>query len=164
MGIRRAARCTFALAATTLLASAAMAQEVRTIQPGMTEGEVKGVFGEPRGTAARGSFTYYFYDNRCEPECGFPDLVIFRNSQVVDAVLRAPWHEYGGESSSPKGTVPRPTPGGMRLQIPGAVEAVEVRPAPPPVAPAEPDTVVADTAQADTARADTAGADTASVR
>jgi hypothetical protein len=42
------------------------------------------------------------------------------------------------------------------LQIPGAVEAVEVRPAPPPVAPAEPDTVVADTAQADTARADTA--------
>lgn len=156
MGIRRAARCTFALAAILLVASAATAQQVRTIQPGMSEDAVKGVFGEPRGTSARGSFTYYFYDNGCEPDCGFPDLVIFRNGQVVDAVLRAPWHEYGGDSSSPKGTVPTPTPGGMRLRVPGAVEGVEVRPAPPPVAPAEPDTVAADTAQADTARADTA--------
>ncbi len=156
MGIRRAARYTVALAATLLMASAATAQEVRTIRPGMAEDEVKGVFGEPRGTSARGVFTYYFYGNGCERDCGFPDLVIFQNGQVVDAVLRAPWHEYGGDSSSPKGTIPRPTPAGMRLQVPGAVEGVQVRPAPPPVAPAEPVTVPADTAQADTARADTA--------
>lgn len=155
MGIRIAARCTVALAAILLMASAATAQQVRTIQPGMTEDDVKGVFGQPRGTSSRGPFTFYFYDNGCEPDCGFPDLIIFRNSQVVDAVLRAPWHEYGGASSSPKGTVPRPTPGGMRLQVPGAVEGVEVRLAPQPVAPAEPDTAAADTAQADTARADT---------
>ncbi len=147
MGIRRATRYVTALAAVLAAVSAARAQDVQTIAPGMTTDEVKATFGEPRGVSARGPFTYYFFDNGCEYECGFPDLVVFEDGQVVDAVLRAPRHEYAGESSSPKGTVARPTPGGMRLQVPSTVETVEsvqgveVRqtemPPPVPVAPAD---------------------------
>jgi hypothetical protein len=116
------------LAAILFLVSAATAQDVRTIAPGMTADEVKAEFGQPDGVSTRGPFIYYFYNNGCEYECGFPDLVIFEGGQVVDAVLRAPWNEYAGESSSPKGTVARPTPGGMRLEVPTTtIEAVEVR-------------------------------------
>ena len=141
MGIRRAARYATVLAAILLMAGVATAQEVRTISPGMTTDEVKAVFGQPDGIASRAQFTYYFYNNGCEYECGFPDLIIFDSGQVIDAVLRAPWNEYDGESSSPKGTQARPTPGGMRLQVPTTIESVEVRPAdtapPVPVAPAD---------------------------
>ncbi|UCC74812.1 MAG: hypothetical protein JSV86_09770 [Gemmatimonadota bacterium] len=151
MGIRRVARWAIGLAAILLTANAGAAQEVRTIAPGMTTDQVKAEFGEPRGVAARGPFTYYYYDNGCEYECGFPDLVIFENDEVVDAVLRAPWNEYAGESSSPKGTVARATPGGMRLEVPTTIESVEVRPAEAPPAetlPAEmPATVPAEAAQ-----------------
>ncbi len=135
------------LAAAVLFAGTAEAQQVSTIRPGMTTDEVRAVFGVPAAMSARGNFTYYFYDNGCEQRCGFLDLVIFDGGQVVDAVLRAPWHAYEGESSSPKGTVPRPTPGGMRLDVPGTVEGVEVRQAPQVPLP-----VPADTARADTTR------------
>jgi hypothetical protein len=63
----------------------------------------------------------------------------------VDAVLRAPWRGYTGDSSSPKGVIPRPTPGGERLQVPVQVEGIEVQRVPTP-------TVVEDTAKADTTR------------
>lgn len=139
MGIRTmtAGRYAVALAAFLLLARAATAQEVQAIQPGMTEDEVKAVFGDPDGMRTRGPFTFYFYINGCEDECGWPDVVFFQGGQVVDAILRAPWREYGGMSSSPKGVVPRPTPAGERLQVPSQVEGIEVRPAkrdttPPP--------------------------------
>jgi hypothetical protein len=135
MSIRRAAGWAIGLTAILFVAGAAAAQEVRTIAPGMTADEVKTTFGQPDGVSSRGPFTYYFYNNGCEHECGFPDLVVLENGQVVDAVLRAPWNQYSGESSSPKGTVARPTPGGMRLEVPAtAVEGVEVRPTvtPPP--------------------------------
>lgn len=129
MSIRRAAGWAIGLTAILFVAGAAAAQEARTIAPGMTADEVKTTFGQPDGVSSRGPFTYYFYNNGCEHECGFPDLVILEDGQVVDAVLRAPWNQYAGESSSPKGTVARPTPGGMRLQVPStAVEGVEVRP------------------------------------
>lgn len=128
MSNRRAAGWAIGLAAIFFVAGAATAQEVRTIAPGMTGDEVKAEFGQPDGVSTRGPFIYYFYNNGCEYECGFPDLVVLENGQVVDAVLRAPWNEYAGESSSPKGTVARPTPGGMRLEVPtAAIEAVEVR-------------------------------------
>lgn len=109
----------------------------RSIDPGMTADQVRQVLGTPLYESSYGDHTYFFYDNGCEKECGFLDLVIFQSDQVVDAVFRAPWHEYTGESSSPRGVTPRPTPGGERLQVPeGQVEGVEVRPAGPP-----PDTV-----------------------
>jgi hypothetical protein len=128
MSNRKAAGWAIGLVAILFVASTATAQDVRTIAPGMTADEVKAEYGQPDGVSARGPFTYYFYNNGCEYECGFPDLIILENGQVVDAVLRAPWNEYAGESSSPKGTVARPTPGGMRLDVPTTtIEAVEVR-------------------------------------
>lgn len=147
MGMKRAIRLAGTTVAFLAVASAASAQEVRTINPGMTADEVRSLFGQPDGTSARGQFIYWFFNNGCERECGFPDLVIFQAGQVVDAVLRAPWNEYGGESSSPKGAIPRPTPGGERLQVPptGEVEGVEIRPAVPPARVEEADTVKADT-------------------
>lgn len=147
MGIGSRSGSSLVLAGILVAAATALAhqREVRTIAPGMTADEVRAEFGQPRGTSSSGDFVFWFYDNGCERECGFPDLVVFQTGQVVDAVLRAPWHEYAGESSSPKGTIPRPTPGGERLEMPaGAVEGVEVRPAVPPVR-IEEDTVQADT-------------------
>jgi hypothetical protein len=146
MGLKSAARYIAVLAAIVAIVSAVKAQETQTIRPGMTEQDVIAVFGEPQGKSTYDSFTFYFYDNSCEKECGFPDTVFFDGGQVVDAVLRAPWREYDGESSSPKGVVPRATPGGERLQVPGTLDRVEVRPAAPP------------------AKADTAKADTSSVK
>ncbi len=152
MRTRRTAVGALAVAALLLTSAAAPAQEApaqkkQVIRPGMTEDQVKAVFGEPQGTRSYGRYTYYFYSNGCEPECGFPDIVFFEEGRVVDAVLRAAWRDYAGESSSPKGTIPRPTRGGERLNVPAAVEGVEVRPATRVPRPVE--------QKADTARADT---------
>ncbi len=148
MGLKRTARRATALAAILVLVGTAQAQETQFIEPGMGADQVKLVFGEPQGISSYGQFTFYFYDNACEKECGFPDIVFIQNGQVADAVLRAPWRGYNGESSSPKGVIPRSTPGGERLQVPAAVEGVEVRPAQVPVPqPLEERT---DTAKADT--------------
>ena len=101
---------------------------------------------EPQSSSTYGDFIFYFYENGCHVECGMADVVFFQNGQVVDAVLRAPWRGYAGESSSPKGVLPRATPGGERLQVPNQVQGVEVRPARVPTPqPIEEDTVKADT-------------------
>lgn len=138
MGLRNVARYGALLATIAVIAGAVRAQEMQVIRPGMTEQDVVAIFGEPQGKSNYGSYVFYFYDNGCERECGFPDTVFFEGGQVVDAILRAPWRDYAGESSSPKGVMPRPTPGGERLEVPGTLESVEVRPAPPPTA--KPDT------------------------
>ncbi|MEE8550905.1 MAG: hypothetical protein V3T08_06575, partial [Gemmatimonadota bacterium] len=83
----KALRCAAALAATLLVASTASAQ-TQTIAPGMSEDEVRSVFGSPAGTRSVGIFTYYFYKNGWEEEAGFPDLVILQGGQVIDVVLR----------------------------------------------------------------------------
>lgn len=140
MGLTNVARYGALLATIAVIAGAVKAQEMQVIRPGMTEQDVVAVFGEPQSRSNYGSFDFFFYDNGCERECGFPDTVFFQDGQVVDAVLRAPWRDYTGESSSPKGVMPRPTPGGERLEVPGTLESVEVRPAPPPTA--KPDTTV----------------------
>jgi len=146
MGFKTTAYRATVLAAILMLASAARAQENQVIQPGMTMDEVKLVFGEPQSVSSYGNFSFYFYENGCQVECGTADVVFFQGGQVVDAVLRAPWRGYAGESSSPKGVIPRPTPGGEHLQMPATVEGVEVRPARVPTPqPVEPDTVKADT-------------------
>ena len=113
------------------LAAQGTQRPTQTIDPGMTEQAVQEAMGKPLVVRSRGNYTYYFYDNGCEKTCGFPDLVIFQSGQVIDAVFRASWHQYTGNSSSPKGVVPRANPGGERLNVPaGRVEGVEVRPAP----------------------------------
>lgn len=150
MGTKTLTRMSTACVGILLLAGVATAQqrEVRTIAPGMTADEVRSAFGQPAGTSSSGDFVYWFYNNGCERECGFPDLVIFHTGQVVDAVLRAPWHEYAGESSSPKGAIPKATPGGERLQVPtqSEVQGVEIR-----------HTVPTRAEENDTAQADTTG-------
>lgn len=128
MSKMRVAPWTAGLAALLVVTVTSGAQEPQIIAPGMSEDEVVAALGAPQGKSSYGEYTFYFYDNGCERECGFPDTVFFRGGQVVDAVLRATWREYDGESSSPKGTVPRATPGGERLQMPTA-DSVEVRPA-----------------------------------
>ncbi len=113
----------------------------------MTKQEVREIFGNPANRSSRGEFTYYFYENNCQQECGMADLVIFQNGQVVDAILRATWRNYAGESSSPSGVTPKPTP--MRLQLPATgneVRGIEVRPTPP--APPPPDTTASDSTAA----------------
>ncbi len=124
----KAFSCAAALAATLLVASTASAQ-TQTITPGMSEDEVRSVFGSPAGTRSVGIFTYYFYKNGWEEEAGFPDLVILQGGQVIDVVLRATWRDYSGESSSPKGIAPRQTLGFEHLELPGRLESVAVRPA-----------------------------------
>jgi hypothetical protein len=143
MSMMRTARRVAAMAAVLAVAVAATPQDTQTIGPGMGLDEVQAVFGQPQNTSSYGNFTFYFYENGCQVECGTADIVFFQDGQVVDAVLRAPWRGYRGESSSPRGVIPRPTPGGERLTIPAQVEGVEVRRVPTPVA-AE-DTVRADT-------------------
>lgn len=146
MGFKTIARSLTAMAAIMLLVVVASAQEDQIIEPGMTLDQVKLVFGQPQSTSAYGNFTFYFYENGCHAECGMADVVFFQNGQVVDAVLRAPWRGYAGESSSPKGVMPRATPGGERLLVPNQVQGVEVRPARVPTPqPIEDDTVKADT-------------------
>jgi hypothetical protein len=120
-----------AVIAILLVPGSAATQGIQTIRPGMSTDEVKGVFGEPAAIRSYGEYTYFFYQNGVEPEYGTADIVFFEGNQVVDAVLRSSWREYAGESSSPKGTVASPTPGGMYLEVPGQVEAVEVRTAQP---------------------------------
>lgn len=132
---KRAARWTSAIAVILLSAGVATAQEVQTIRPGMTTEDVKAAFGEPAAIRTYGDYTYYFYQNGVEREYGTADIVFFLDGQVVDAVLRSSRREYAGESSSPRGVTPKPTPAGMRLEVPGAVESVEVRTAQPPPPP-----------------------------
>ncbi len=135
----------FAVAALLMSAGAANAQETQTIRPGMTEQEVMNAFGNPDNRSSRGEFTYYFYENRCQQECGMADLVIFQNSQVIDAILRASWRNYAGESSSPRGVLPQPTP--MRLLLPQAQDQNQLRIEVRPVGQPEPQP--ADTAASD---------------
>jgi len=75
-----------------------IAQEVKSISPGMSEAQVEAILGSPLKVRTFGDHTYYFYDNGCV-ECNL-DLVIFRNGEVVDAIFRAPDRIYTGVSSA----------------------------------------------------------------
>jgi hypothetical protein len=95
-----------------------VSSDTGTIAPGMTENEVYALWGPPAATRHSGEYTYLYFRNGCEYTCGMLDLVTLQNGQVVDAVLRWPGHNYSGQSSSPKGVLPRPTPAGDTLFIP----------------------------------------------
>ena len=138
----------------TLFAPALGAQTAGgTIDPGMTKAQVVENLGAPASERVAGKFTYLFYKNGCEKECGMSDLVVLKDDAVVDAVFRAGVRKYTGTSSSPVGgRHPEPTlTGTLRVagdstKTTGTVTGVEVNTTPaakpdvsPPETPARPD-------------------------
>lgn len=81
-----------------------------TVAPGMDQDQVIALWGPPAAIRHAGEFTYLHYRNGCEYTCGTDDVVILQNGQVVDAIVRWPGHGYSGQSSSPPGRTPEPTP------------------------------------------------------
>jgi len=100
-----------------------------TVNPGMTEREVYELWAAPAAVRRIGEYTYLFFRNGCEYTCGTMDVVTLQNGKVVDAIVRWDGHRYSGESSSPPGRVPTPTPGGDTLRV---------KPTPPPAPPPSP--------------------------
>lgn len=106
------------------------AQARTTIAPGMTEAEVRRVFGEPTVRRQTADRSYLFYANGCPVQCGSDDVVFFEGGRVVTAVLRTPGRHFAGPavvgSPSHSGGTPsprrteRPTRSeGIRVQVPG---------------------------------------------
>lgn len=81
-----------------------------TVAPGMEQNQVIALWGPPAAIRHAGEFTYLHYRNGCEYTCGTDDVVILQNGQVIDAIVRWPGHGYSGQSSSPPGSHPEPTP------------------------------------------------------
>jgi hypothetical protein len=114
-----------------LVAPTLSAQSAPSIDPGMTKAQVVEHLGAPASERVAGSYTYLFYKNGCEKECGMSDLVVLKNDAVVDAVFRAGVRMYTGVSSSPVGgRHPEPTTlrlaGDTTSKATGAVVGVEV--------------------------------------
>jgi len=82
------------------------------VKPGMTEAQVKALWGDPLAERTANDWTYMFYRNNLERRVGYEDVVFLQNGQVVDAIVRSPDHVYAGVSSSPEGAVPKFTPPG----------------------------------------------------
>jgi len=85
------------------------AQEVKTIKPGMTEAEVRAIWGEPLDTRTVGTRGYLYYRNDCLKRCGTHDIVFLEGGQVVDAVVRDKGRAYDGVASSPVERKPEAT-------------------------------------------------------
>jgi hypothetical protein len=81
-----------------------------TVAPGMDQNQVITLWGPPAAIRRAGAYTYLHYPNGCEYTCGTDDVVILQDGQVVDAIVRWPGHGYSGQSSSPPGRKPAPTP------------------------------------------------------
>jgi hypothetical protein len=79
-------KLTLAAALAVLAASPLAAQ--RIISQGMSPDQVRSAFGSPARTRDEGDWTYWFYSNGCPNRCGSDDVVFFRESRVVAAVLR----------------------------------------------------------------------------
>lgn len=84
--------------------------ETGTIRPGMTAGEVIGVWGAPVADRTVGNWTFLYFRNGCEWACGTFDIVMLEGGQVVDAIVRGVGHTYAGMSSSPPDRVAEFTP------------------------------------------------------
>jgi hypothetical protein len=98
--------------ALTLSASQAarlLAQEPRTIKPGMTEAEVRAIWGATLTARKIGNMTYLYYRNGCLKRCGTYDVVFLEDGQVVDAIVRDKERRYDGISSSPVDRKPAAT-------------------------------------------------------
>jgi hypothetical protein len=81
-----------------------------TVAPGMDQNQVIALWGPPAAIRHAGAYTYLHYPNGCEYTCGTDDVVILQDGQVVDAIVRWSGHGYSGQSSSPPGRIPEPTP------------------------------------------------------
>jgi len=88
---------------TILLALAAtpLAGQTSAVKPGMSQADVEAAWGKPLTARSRGDYTYLYYNNDCVATCGTLDVVILEKGQVVDAIVRANYHQYEGVSSSP---------------------------------------------------------------
>jgi hypothetical protein len=100
------------------------------VRPGMTEADVEARWGQPVAVRRMNDWTFLFYRNGDERTWGYLDTVFLQNGQVVDAIVRAPEHEYSGVSSDPVGKQAEFTPPGGSPQDPGpgAVTGVRVQP------------------------------------
>ncbi len=98
--------------------------------PGMTEAQVRALWGEPVAVRRMNDWTYLFYRNGREREVGYYDVVFLQGGQVVDAIVRGAGHVYAGQSSSPEGRQPEYTPpqGAPADSGTGAVTGVRVKP------------------------------------
>jgi hypothetical protein len=105
-------RTAYVMATATALWTTALAAQdtTKTVQPGMTEADVRARWGDPAAVRTANQWTYLFYHNGRERAVGTYDVVFLQNGQVVDAIVRGPEHVYGGQSSSPEGRVPGFTP------------------------------------------------------
>jgi hypothetical protein len=80
------------------------------VEPGMSEAQVRAAWGAPLAVRTLGAHTYMYFRNGCPTtRCGMNDVVILERGQVVDAVVRASDHRYGGVSSSPAARAPAPS-------------------------------------------------------
>lgn len=87
----------------------AAAQEVKSIKPGMSEAEVRSVWGDPFTVRKAGVMSYLYYRNDCLKRCGTYDIVFLDHGQVVDAVIRDRSRRYDGIASSPADRKPAAT-------------------------------------------------------
>jgi hypothetical protein len=88
------------------LALPAGAQARSSIAPGMSETDVRRVFGEPTVRREVAGRTYLFYANGCPVRCGSDDVVFLEGGRVVTAVLRTPGRHFAGPAvvgSAPQG-------------------------------------------------------------
>lgn len=113
---------------------AAPAPAAAGVRPGMSEADVKAVWGDPVAVRRMNDWTYLFYRNGREREVGYFDVVFLQGGQVVDAIVRGEGHEYLGQSSSPPDRTPVFTPPASAAPASdstpgaGAVTGVRVKP------------------------------------
>ncbi|HVE77292.1 MAG TPA: hypothetical protein VNA89_00395 [Gemmatimonadaceae bacterium] len=114
------------LALTALVPAVLGAQDARfVVDSGMTKAQVVERLGAPASERSAGAYTYLYYFNGCERECGMSDLVILQNDAVVDAIFRASERQYTGQSSSPAQRRPQRSVGGvLRTPLPASAPAV----------------------------------------
>jgi len=100
------------------------------VKPGMTDADVRALWGDPVAVRRMNDWTYLFFRNQRERSVGYYDVVFLQGGQVVDAIVRDPSHVYDGQSSSPEGRAPAFTPpqGAAADTASGAVTGVRVKP------------------------------------
>ncbi len=87
-------------------AAAPAADASGAVNPGMTEAQVRALWGKPVAVRRMNDWTYLFYRNGREREVGYYDVVFLQSGQVVDAIVRGAGHVYAGQSSSPRDASP----------------------------------------------------------
>jgi hypothetical protein len=87
---------TWKLAMAGVLLAAAPAAAQRTISPGMSEGQVRSILGDPATSRSTAGWTYLYYHNGCPNRCGSDDVVFLEDGKVVAAVFRTGVRRFTG--------------------------------------------------------------------